>query len=330
MDIKVEFIVDGVGAMSGYVALDGTANTIYDDGGGNTVTASYDASTNTLTITTAGTATVSNAVASYETSLEAVPWRPDLVIRIVQDTLQVRMRSLRVAFTMETQLEVAAHGISDFKAKLAALMGDEIQLEIDRTILAELIEGAKADGYVTDIKLTGGTLSQFLYRQPITRWFENLFYYLSLASAAIYKRTRRARANWIVTSPLIAGMLESAGLIYKPSESMDYGTEVKTIVPLGFLNHRWKVYVDPFFPEDTILMGYKGNSPYDSGYVYAPYSPIVPLDAEKMGLNFVDVPSMTFHTAIFSAFATRMYDSGFYHVLRILDLENLLAYNLNP
>ena len=34
------------------------------------------------------------------------------------------------------------------------------------------------------------------------------------------------------------------------------------------------MYVDPLYPEDEILMGYKGASPMDAGLIYAPYIPL--------------------------------------------------------
>ena len=34
------------------------------------------------------------------------------------------------------------------------------------------------------------------------------------------------------------------------------------------------MYVDPLWPEDEILIGYKGSNPMEGGYVYAPYIPI--------------------------------------------------------
>lgn len=37
--------------------------------------------------------------------------------------------------------------------------------------------------------------------------------------------------------------------------------------------HKLKVYSDPLFPQDKILIGYKGPSHLDTGYVHAPYVP---------------------------------------------------------
>jgi hypothetical protein len=34
------------------------------------------------------------------------------------------------------------------------------------------------------------------------------------------------------------------------------------------------VYVDPYFPRNVVLVGRKGSSFLESGYVYAPYVPL--------------------------------------------------------
>ena len=37
---------------------------------------------------------------------------------------------------------------------------------------------------------------------------------------------------------------------------------------------RYDLYVDPMYPQDEIMVGYKGSNAMDSGFVYAPYIPL--------------------------------------------------------
>ena len=37
---------------------------------------------------------------------------------------------------------------------------------------------------------------------------------------------------------------------------------------------QFDLYVDPMYPEDEIMIGYKGANAMDSGYVYCPYIPL--------------------------------------------------------
>ena len=43
----------------------------------------------------------------------------------------------------------------------------------------------------------------------------------------------------------------------------------------GQLSNRYTVYKDPYFPADRMLLGYKGGSFLESGFVYAPYVPLL-------------------------------------------------------
>jgi hypothetical protein len=40
------------------------------------------------------------------------------------------------------------------------------------------------------------------------------------------------------------------------------------------MSKKWDVYVDPYFPRNLVLVGRKGGSFLESGYVYAPYVPL--------------------------------------------------------
>ena len=43
---------------------------------------------------------------------------------------------------------------------------------------------------------------------------------------------------------------------------------------VGSLNKRLDVHVDPYFPRNLVLVGRRGGSFLESGYVYAPYVPL--------------------------------------------------------
>ena len=53
------------------------------------------------------------------------------------------------------------------------------------------------------------------------------------------------------------------------NSAMSVGT-----VNIGTLSNQFKVYSSPLAPDDTILIGFKGNKPEDTGAVYSPYVPI--------------------------------------------------------
>lgn len=320
-EVKMVISIDNTGYTSVIFQL-GTDTTI-SNVNGSSVSVTFDGR-NTVTFNNAGGNSVTvSARFYYEIYDETAPYSPDITLRVEKKLLNVEFRKLRMAYSLEAQAELAAHEV-DLSSKIAQLMADQVALEIDRTVLAGLRNAAINAGYVKNTNITtfnGAALSEFLKRQPIGEWFKNLLYELEVSSAEIYKRTRRVQANFIVTSPKIAALLESTNLIYRPtSDAHSLNTIAQGIVPVGILTNKWRVYVDPFFPPDQILMGYKGDSVFDSGAVYAPYTPAIPV---KEAIMNASVPNFMIHVGIFKGYAWLVYEPGFYQVIRIMDIDSL-------
>ena len=73
--------------------------------------------------------------------------------------------------------------------------------------------------------------------------------------------------------PEVANVLEfTAG--FRASVTADAERGTVGAVKVGALSKKWDVYVDPYFPRQVILVGRKGGSFLESGYVYAPYVPL--------------------------------------------------------
>lgn len=104
--------------------------------------------------------------------------------------------------------------------------------------------------------------------------YANLVAAVQFASQHIYKTTYRGPGNWMVTSPFIAAMLWSASKMEGGLESSQAGTLGTNIQYKGKWMGMFDVYVDPLYPEDEILMGYKGGNELESGLIYCPYIPI--------------------------------------------------------
>ena len=107
----------------------------------------------------------------------------------------------------------------------------------------------------------------------VSEWYETLIETINDVSAQIHRKTLRGGANFIVTSPEVANILEfTSGFRASVTHDDDRGT-VGT-VKVGSQSKKWDVYVDPYFPRNLCLVGRKGGSFLESGYVYAPYVPL--------------------------------------------------------
>ena len=112
--------------------------------------------------------------------------------------------------------------------------------------------------------------------QHVGQVYANLLAAINFASNDIYKTTFRGPGNWIVTSPIIASMLESAAKLEGGMAPSDRPTNItaNSIEYRGKFAGKYDLYIDPMYPEDEMMIGYKGSSPMDAGYVYSPYIPL--------------------------------------------------------
>ena len=83
---------------------------------------------------------------------------------------------------------------------------------------------------------------------------------------------------------------------------------------VGTLNGRYKVYKDPYFPRNKILIGLKGNTFLESGYIYAPYVPLILTPVIYSAEDFLP------RRGIMTRAGKKMVRSDFYATVTVLDM----------
>ena len=58
---------------------------------------------------------------------------------------------------------------------------------------------------------------------------------------------------------------------------------------IGNLTSRYQVYRDPYSPSKSVILGHKGSTMLDTGYIYAPYIPMQLTPTLTNTYNFVPV-----------------------------------------
>ena len=145
--------------------------------------------------------------------------------------------------------------------------------------------------------------------------YANLLALINMASQDIYRTTHRGPGTVIITSPLIASFLESSAKLEGGIENSDRPTNMgSTISYKGKFAGKYDLYVDPLWPEDEILLGYKGANAMDAGFVYAPYIPLQQLP------TITDPESFQPRKGILTRYGMTAITPGhrFYRVLRIV------------
>jgi len=127
--------------------------------------------------------------------------------------------------------------------------------------------------FVVDLTATAFTTG--MAAQHMGHRYANLLAMLNVVSQDIYRTTHRGPGTVLVTSPIVAAMLESAAKLEGGVEGSDRPTNMGTTITYkGKFAGKYDLYVDPLWPEDEILVGYKGTNAMDAGYVYSPYIPL--------------------------------------------------------
>ena len=259
-------------------------------GGDNTVTVEYSIDDDFVVSNAVGSV-VGDPLWGLEEATNAVGTEdgliPEIDIKVDSVSITAITKKLKAKWTPELGQDLNAYHNLDAEVELTSILSEQIALEIDREILEDLVKGATAGTYywsrhagkfVNRTGNSGGleigaTTATPDFTGTVSEWYETLVETINDVSAQIHRKTLRGGANFIVVGPEVANVLEfTAGFRANVTGDVDRGTvgAVKT----GALSKKWDVYVDPYFPRNIVLVGRKGGSFLESGYVYAPYVPL--------------------------------------------------------
>ena len=232
----------------------------------------------------AGSAVGSVAGAGSLFPLEANEDIPEINIKVDSTAITAQTKKLKAKWSPELGQDLNAYHNLDAEVELTSILSEQIALEIDREILADLVNGATAATYYwsrspglfvnreTGAEL-GATSAAPDFTGTVSEWYETLIETINDVSAQIHRKTLRGGANFVVCSPEVANILEfTAGFRANVTADADKGDI--GAVNVGSLSRKFDVMVDPYFPRNVILVGRKGSSFLESGYVYAPYVPL--------------------------------------------------------
>jgi len=205
----------------------------------------------------------------------------EIDIKVDSISITAMTKKLRAKWTPELQQDINAYHNLDAEVELTSILSEAIALEIDQEILEDLIKGATAStfhwsrrpGVFVD-RITGAALATPpTFTGTVSEWYETLLETVNDVSAQIHRKTLRGGANFIVTSPEVANLLEFTNG-FRASTTADENRGTAGAVKTGSISKKWDVYVDPYFPRNLLLVGRKGSGFLESGYVYAPYVPL--------------------------------------------------------
>ncbi len=258
---------------------------------------------------------------------------PEIDIKIESIPVTAQTRKLRARWSPELAQDLNAYHSMDAEVELTQILSEQIALEIDREILGDLLAGAAGANFFWSRspgkfvnKRTGVEVSRASTLTPgpaftgtVREWYETLTETIIDVANEIHRKTLRGSANFIVVSPDVATVLE-ASVLYRPSYSIDGDGQVGAPFTMGAekvgtLSNRFTVYKDPYFPRNKILVGYKGGSYLETGFVYAPYVPLI------VTPTIFQPDDFTPRKGVMTRYGKKMVRADFYGTVTCLDMN---------
>jgi hypothetical protein len=220
-------------------------------------------------------------------------------------TVSVTERKLRAQWSPELAQDVAAFHNIDAEAELTALLSEQVAAEIDREILRDLRKGAAWNlrwDYNGWKRLSSAGTTPYTQKD----WNQTLITAINQLSAQIHKSTLRGGANWIVVSSEVSAIFDDLEYFHVSNAAPEQDQYNMGIERIGTLSGRYQVYRDPYFPANQVLIGHKGTSLLDTGYIYAPYVPLQLTPTMYNPFNFTPIKG------IMTRYAKKMVNNRFY------------------
>lgn len=239
---------------------------------------------------------VTNAGAGTDPVLQASPWA-EVSFTIDQMSVTAKGKALKARYTTELAHDLRQiHGL-DADTELSNILSGELVAEQNREVVNTLFDQA-----IITLKTSGGTYSHassggydfYNYLNKVAvegeydlavdsdgRWegehFRNLIGMINRVAHEVALGTRRGLGNVIITDPITASAIDSAGRTTGPADNaggLEFSHDNVGVMFAGRLLGRYDVFVDPYMFTQQVLVGYKGANAYDAGYFYCPYVPL--------------------------------------------------------
>jgi hypothetical protein len=225
--------------------------------------------------------------------------------------VSVTERKLRATWSPELAQDVSAFHNIDAEAELTALLSEQVAAEIDREILRDLRKGGawnlRWDYNGWKRANSGGGFNAYTQKE----WNQTLITKINQLSAQIHKATLKGGANFVVVSSEVSAIFDDLEYFHVSNANPEEDSYNMGIEKVGSLGGRYTVYRDPYAPANSVLVGHKGKSLLDTGYIYAPYVPLQLTPTLQNPFNFAPTKG------IMTRYAKKMVNNRFYGNIRV-------------
>jgi hypothetical protein len=255
---------------------------------------------------------------SYYFSMESSSTNvPQVNVDIQLQELKAQSRKLRFNWNSESADDMRAMLGMDIESELVSGVASEMSLEIDREIIQECRNSGTTILQSFDATVPPAITAVEHYRNILTP--------LTRVSMDIASKTKRGPGNWLVIPTDVAAILSQLethgffksvfspgaspagmGVLGRPGFPVPAGPSGYGVYQLGVLQNRWNVFLDQYYQSGEILVGLKGSTFVDAGFVYAPYVPM------QVTPTFLEPADFTLRKGMRTRYAKKLLNADFY------------------
>jgi len=239
-----------------------------------------------------------NGVGQLISQFELSSKIPQITVSFEKTAVEALTRRLAAKWSVELEQDLKNMNGIDIDSELTNTMSYEIQAEIDREMIARMIQVCLNAGPNVGYSTWSAISADGRWSGERARDFYNR---IVVEANRVAIRNRRGAANFIIATPRICAILETLPSFSWQSVSGSVNTAPVGIAKVGSIGGRFQIYRDtrteaqlnnkgyssnPDYPNgmyaaqrtkavDYALLGYKGTEYYDSGILYCPYIPVM-------------------------------------------------------
>jgi len=224
---------------------------------------------------------------------------PQMTVSFEKTAVEAGTRRLAAKWSVELEQDLKNMNGIDIDAELTNAMSYEIQAEIDREMIARMIQTCLNAGNGVGYSTWSAISADGRWSGERARDFYNR---IVVEANRVAIRNRRGAANFIIATPRICAILETLPTFTWQPVTGSVNTTPVGIAKVGAVGGRFQIYRDTRTeaevntgynpsgsqyagatgttaarsnPIDYALLGYKGPEYYDTGIVYCPYIPVM-------------------------------------------------------
>ena len=232
-----------------------------------------------------------SGVAALLSQFELTSNIPQVTVSFEKTAVEAGTRRLAAKWSVELEQDLKNMNGIDIDAELTNAMSYEIQAEIDREMIARMIQTCLNAGAGVGYSTWSAISADGRWSGERARDFYNR---VVVEANRVAIRNRRGAANFIIATPRICAILETLPNFTWMPVTGSVNTAPVGIAKVGAVGGRFQIYRDTRTEAQTTqsyanagyassrattvdyaLLGYKGPEYYDTGIVYCPYIPVM-------------------------------------------------------